>query len=960
MKASTSPLIYQSGEVEIDLGRQELCVRGVRVPIGRRSFEIIETLVRSAGELVTKDELMARVWPGAIVEENTLQVHISAVRKALGPDRGMLKTESGRGYRLLGTWTMSRDATQVGGVDGGSAVAPSVPPLSNNLPAAGTNLIGRAAAVQELQHLLSAYRVITLTGPGGIGKTKLALELARNVLAQGYGDVWLVELASLSHPSLLAPAVASALGLRFGFVDVSAEIVARAIGQRKILLLLDNCEHVVDAAAAFAEMMIRLCPHATTLATSREVLRIDGEYVYRVPPLDVPDRQDTAASILSYGAVQLFIARTTAMHSAFVPDETNLPEVAGICQHLDGIPLAIEFAAARAAMLGVSEVASHLDNRFSLLSAGRRTTLARHQTLRAVLDWSYDLLTPSEQYLLRHLSIFSAGFTVEAATAIMRDTGHQTTVVDGIANLVAKSLVALDGSTSGSRWRLLETIRVYAFEKLRENGEAQRASRWHAEFFHDLLTPAGLVSPWEPSPEAVIRYNREIDNIRAALDWCFSSSGDASMGAAITAAFLPVWLHFALLTECRLRAETALAHLGDDPSGDTQLRMRLHIGRGITLTPTGSRRDEAATVLTEGLRIAEGLGDTISQMYALWGLWVTHAYMGNYRATEPIAEKLSRLAAESADPARSYLADRLMGTTMFYRGNQPKARAHLERVPDQYRRSLERPRMAWFGYELSDFAQSTLVRVLCLQGFLDQARNLAQTCIDRTQLASHKLGLCYTLAAAGTMAFTINDLDAAAQYVTLLVSAATALDLTFWKTMARAQAGMLLVRQGNYEAGVRVQRQSLEAFDKAGGMSRYPAFLGTLADGLAALGRMDEARLALDHALTRADRDGEEWCIPDLLCKNGELALREPGPSSILAAEDSFGRAFTMARQQGALLWELRSAFHLARLRVTQERPEDARQILAPVYGQFVEGFEAADLRAAKTLLDSLPTGRHT
>jgi tetratricopeptide (TPR) repeat protein len=271
-----------------------------------------------------------------------------------------------------------------------------------------------------------------------------------------------------------------------------------------------------------------------------------------------------------------------------------------------------------------------------------------------------------------------------------------------------------------------------------------------------------------------------------------------------------------------------------------------------------------------------------------------------------------------------------------------------------------RPQIAWFGEDPSDTAQATLVIVLCLQGFLDQARHVTQICIDRMQLASQKLGLCYTLAeAACPMAFMTNDLDAAAQYVTLFVNVATALDLAYLKTLARAQAGLLLVRQGDYEAGVNALRESLEAFDKAGGTSRYSSFLSALAEGLAGLGRTDEARLTLDQALARADRNGEEGFIPPLLCRKGALALQEPGPSSIIAGEDCFGRALTMARQQGALLWELRSALHLARLRVTQKRPEDARQILAPVYGQFVEGFETVNLRAAKTLLDSLPAGRH-
>lgn len=954
VEATTSQLIYESGQLEVDLARRELRVRGVPVPIGGRAFEIIEVLVQAAGELVTKNDLMKRVWPGAIVEENTLWVHISAVRKALGPDRGMLKTVAGRGYRLIGTWHSSRGGSPTGEVALRPILAPSPTVLLNNLPAASTNLIGRDQAVQELLDLLSAYRVITLTGPGGIGKTKLAVETAREMLALGHNDVWLVELASLMEPDLLPSAVASALGLRIEVADRTAEVVARAIGNRKILLLLDNCEHIVEAAARYAETMIRLCPYATILATSREVLRIDGEHVFRVPPLDVPDERVTPDDILRSSAVQLFVERTTATQSAFLPDEKNLPDIASICQRLDGIPLAIEFAAARAATLGVSQVNSHLHDRFNLLTAGRRTTLARHQTLRAALDWSYDLLTASEQRLLRHLSIFPAGFTLEAATAVIGSAGHETAVMDSIANLVDKSLAMLDASASGGRWRLLETIRAHGLEKLRENGEAEGALRRHAEYFRALLTPAGTVSPMEPGLEAVIRYGREIDNIRAALDWCFSPAGDVSIGTAITALFVPMWVHLALIAECRRRTEHALVRPGGS-NDDASTRMLLHIGLGITLNHTGGRSDEALKMLTKGLHIAEKLGDVVSQMYALWALWVTYGYKGNFRATEPFAEKFFRFAVEAADPARGYLADRLMGTSMHYRGHQPKARKHLDQVADQYRRSLERPHCAWFGYNLSDFAQSTLARVLCMQGYLDQARNLAQACIDRTQLARQKVGLSFSLAeAACPIALMLDDMEAASRHVALLVNVTAELDLTYWKTVAGCLQGVLLVKQGNFDAGLAALRASLEVCDEFGGTSRYPMYLGAVSKALSELGQMKEARDVLDQALARADRDGEEWCVADLLCSKGELAERESGPSSLLEAERCFSKAYTTARQQGARLWELRSARHLARLRVGQKRPEDAWDILAPAYGQFVEGFETADLRAAKSMLESL------
>jgi non-specific serine/threonine protein kinase len=401
MPAQGRHLVYESDGWELDLARHELRARGVAVPLGNRAFQIFAVLVQSAGELVTKDELMARVWPGAIVEENKLQVHISAVRKALGPDRGTLRTSFGRGYRLVGNWTIRKESTPADP----AALDPTrkpVQPFLTNLPAAASEVIGRTAAVRQLQEFLCAYREITLTGPGGIGKTTLALEVARNLFPAFNGDCWLVDVVSLSDPGLVPSMVAGVLGLRLGGEEISGESVARAIGGKKLLLVLDNCEHVIDAAARLAETVVRLCAATSIVATSREVLRIEGEHVYRVPPLDVPSQhQEESDIVLGHSAVQLFIARARALDSDFSPHGHNLPAIAAICRHLDGIPLAIEFAAARAAMLGPELVLSRLDERFRLLTGGRRSALPRHQTLRATLDWSYELLSEAERCLLR-------------------------------------------------------------------------------------------------------------------------------------------------------------------------------------------------------------------------------------------------------------------------------------------------------------------------------------------------------------------------------------------------------------------------------------------------------------------------------------------------------------------------------------------------------------------------------
>jgi predicted ATPase/DNA-binding winged helix-turn-helix (wHTH) protein len=553
--------VYETGDCEVDLARREFRARGIIVPLGSRAFEIVETLIQSPGELVTKDELINRVWSGAIVEENTLQVHISAIRKALGPNRGLLKTESGRGYRLLGRWTPRENSVPAFSI--GTERVP-IPQRSINLTPT-SDLIGQAATVQRIQSLLSAYRVVTLTGPGGIGKTALALGAAQGVVSEFDSGCWVVELGSLSDPNLVPSTVIGVLGLKLAGEASSAEAVARAIGGQNLLLVLDNCEHVIDAAADFTERLVRLCPHTTVLATSREVLRIAGEFVYRIPPLEVPaaDREDPD-DILGHSAVDLFMARTKALDMDFSTHPENLPAIAAICRHLDGIPLAIEFAAARAAALGVSQVAVGLRDRFALLTSGRRTALPRHRTLRATFDWSYDLLPKAERLLLCRLAVFPGGFTREAAIAIMKDTGAEApAVVDGIANLVTKSLVTLDNSTA--RWSLLETTRAYALEKLTADGEADTAARQHAEYLRDLLGPSSdRGSPL--SDEDLARRLREIDNVRAALDWSFSAVGDPAIGVDLTAAYAPIWL--------RIRSSKALSRRRSLASGSWMRRSK--------------------------------------------------------------------------------------------------------------------------------------------------------------------------------------------------------------------------------------------------------------------------------------------------------------------------------------------------------------------------------------------------
>jgi predicted ATPase/DNA-binding winged helix-turn-helix (wHTH) protein len=831
--------VYVSGSCEVDLARRELRVRGEAVPLGSRAFEILELLVQSSGELVSKSDLISRVWQRSNVEENTLHFHISAIRKMLGPDREMLKTIPGQGYRLLGDWGIQQQV--------GSGEHPSIEtalsliqPIQSNLPAMASELIGRSAALEHLRGLLLAHRVVTLTGLGGIGKSKLALEVARRLVPNFEGNAWWVELVSLSTAELVPSSVAKVLGLRLGG-DIHPETVARAIGERNLLLVLDNCEHLVDAVARLTETLVSQCPRISILTTSREALRIEGEYIYRVPPLEVPPPQENSPDhILGYSAVELFITRTSSIDHDFSPNEEDLATIAAICRRLDGIPLAIEFASARAATLGVKEVASRLDDRFGLLTFGHRTALPRHQTLRAALDWSYELLSEPERSLLRRVAVFRAGFSVEAATAVTIDTDSApTAIVDGVAGLVVKSLVARDASAHPPRWRLLETIRAYALEKLAATGEAEPCLRRHAEFFRDLLGGSTSSGYSEPTGSEMAQRVREIDNVRAALDWAFSPRGDMELGAVLTAACGPVWLHLSLMAECRERCECALRCFKSSPDLDERIRMRLALALGLALSYATDSVDRAWVALSEALEISERLGDTEMQLRALWGMWNFRIERGEHRVTRDLAERFSETARHTGNPDDVLVSDRLLGTTLHYEGCQREARRYLERFLDHYVAEGNQRHMMWVRLDQRFTARCYLARTLLLQGLADQAKWHARLAFEDAQAAGHDLTICFYFSeVAHPIATLTGDLEAAARNVSALIEFSAKQSLMYWTRYGPCLQAVLLIRRGEFVEGTALLSDSLETFRRTGKTLFYLTLLGTLAEGLAESGQV--------------------------------------------------------------------------------------------------------------------------
>ena len=950
MSEASANLVYACEQWEIDLGRRELRSRGIPVPLGGRAFEIVTVLVQSATELVTKDHMMERVWPGAIVGEGTLHVHISAVRKALGQDRTMLKTVSGRGYRLLGSWTpQQREGTA-------PPVHSSLTRTSgtaNNFPPLITRLIGRAAAAQFVRDLISAYRVVTLTGPGGIGKTSLAIKAVRYLLPDFEDGGWIVELASLFDPGLVPSTVASTLGLKLAG-EISAELVARAVGGRHLVLVLDNCEHVIDAVANLAETFTRLCPRTTIVATSREVLRVDGESVYRVPPLDVPALGQAAPDyIMQYSAVELFVARTKALNAGFSPQAEDLASIATICRHLDGIPLAIEFAAARAAVLSVQGVAAGLRDRFALLTAGRRTALARQRTLRATLDWSHELLPDAERRLLRRLAVFPGGFTIDAAAAVMTDTGFDASaVLDGIANLVAKSWVALDKSGGNARWALLETIRAYALEKLVDHAEADIAAEHHALYFRDLFTPQARSARSPLSDEDLARHVREIDNVRAALDWSFSA-GDQAIGIDLTAAYAPVWRHLSLMSECRERCERALFSLEPHVTANMRLRMELQIALAAAIFITMGPPEQAKILLTEAVETADALNDLNAQAAALSTLLAIYVLPGEYARARIVAERIEQIAHRIDDPVSLLAAYRELGATLLTSGRPREAQQYLERILRAPATPGDRRGVIYYNSNDHAVARAMLARALWIQGLTDRALHEARLSLKELQDTDHQLQLCPILYhGICRIATMTGDFATADREIAHLIEVAKSLNAHLWETAGRFLKGKLLVERGEFAQGLLVLRDAFETGGRTWRLS-YPEFKGTLALGLAGTGRLDEALVALDDAMAAEREDGHGWFAPELLRIKGEVLLQQAADRS--TAEDCFNQAAQMAREQGALFWELRVALSVARLRVSQGRHHEARAPLASVYDRFTEGFATADLQAARTLLEGLP-----
>jgi predicted ATPase/DNA-binding winged helix-turn-helix (wHTH) protein len=916
------------------------------IPLGGRALDVLIALTERAGEVVTNKELIARVWQDLNVEEANLRVHISTIRKALGDGQGgarYISSVAGRGYCFVAPTRHSSE--------GGAS-----PPTATDdgglkkLPRRLSRMVGREDAVMKLAAQLMRRRFVSIVGPGGIGKTTVAVAVAHELFTGFEGAVVFVDLGVLTNSKLVSAAVASTLGFMARASDPLGSIIA-FLGDKKLLLILDSCEHVIDAVATLAERVVDEAPQTHVLTTSREALRVRGEHVHLLYSLEGPPEDDslTAAEALAYPAAELFMERAVA--SGHSPDLTDADArtIARICRKLDGIALAIELVASRVGPLGIRGTAELLDSRFGLLWQGRRTALPRHETLNAMLDWSYNLLSDQEKVVLSRLSVFVGDFSLPAACFVASGDEDDAQSAGVMLDLVEKSLVSARAIGSATYYRLLDITRAYASSKLVRRGEMDTIARRHAMFFSRFLQNAIIPDPRFGDSD-LSAFSLHVGNARAALEWALSEHGDVAIAIPLAASATPLFMGLSLSGECRRWSERAVAIL-DDANRGTRREMILQEALAVSVMDTGTGGDNGLirSAFERALTVAEALGDQPHQLQLLAGLNLFSNRLGDLRNSRAAAERGAAIALALSDPAGAMWAEWMLGISHSFEGNQAEAQLRFEQGFSLAADHVGiRPN--YFGYDHHVRALLAFSRTLWLRGFSDRAVDAAQKAIDEAVLRDHPVSLCIALIYTSSLFLWIGDLPRARGLIERLISCAGRYSLESFRAAGFAMNGKLAIASDDTGTGIPLLQDALKTIEESFCLL-VPSVTGALAEGLWKAKQLEKALFTVDGAITHGKSHGVKLDLPDLLRIKSLVSLAR---NERKTAVDCLNEAIEIARSQSALAWELRSAIVLARLHAEAGKRDLARRDIAAVYDRFTEGFQTADLKLARSLRENL------
>jgi predicted ATPase/DNA-binding winged helix-turn-helix (wHTH) protein len=919
------------GEFELAPVARTLWRRGEPLKLGSRALDILIALASRPGQIVSKDDLTQLVWRGAFVDETALRVGISAVRKALGNggDR-YITTVPGRGYCfVLDVETTATKPT------------PERPHFKRlkpqRLPAQIARVVGRDEVIVALAAEATRRRLLSLVGPGGIGKTTVAVAVADRLRA-AFDAVGFVELAPTQNGTQMSTAAAAALGLDLRLQKSPVDEIAAAVADRRVLIVLDNCEHVVDLVAAFVEGLLSSARGVTILATSRERLRAEGEWVHQLSPLDAPPESSTlsAEEARGYPAAEMFEERAAFALGGYQISDADAPYVAEICRRLDGIALAIELAAGRLPGLGVQGLANSLEDCFSILTHGRRTALPRHQTLRATLDWSYRLLSPEDQAALRRLSVFNGSFTVEDAAFVMGVRFGEAN--DRLTSLLDKSLVTTRPEDRTFRYRLLDTTRAYGQDKLEESGEANPLRRRHAQRFLQVCRAS------TPDEEGQSSLRQATADIRAALDWSLVRGGDLSLGVDLASAATPVFLRLSLLREHRKHLDLALAHIS--ASADTALMTEAALRSEMTLRTavaqaeyyTEGREIAPEKQLLRAREIARNIGDKTHELKVLWMLYGQAGNVGSYRQALMYAQLFEATARGSTDSTTRFRCNRMLARALGDLGQHTLTQQHVEQALRSGPAAI--PRVALHAYEIDDriAARAILARTLWLRGYPDDAKTVAEQCIAEALHVGHEQSTCWAIAFnLCPVAIWRGDFGQAETLVSILLE--------------RSQQ----VFQHYHEWGLLYRRFLVQATSALGQVdavwhSDVKPEIPAQADLFATF----DGGFAGPDPLARARADEDIWCAPELLRAWAYRLVLSGDKTAQGAAEAILLRSLGLAKRQDAKAWELRAATSLALLHLRSGRIPEARAVLEPALKQFKQGHDTRDVHAAINVRSAL------
>jgi len=945
---------FSFGPFSLSPGERILRKDGTIVPLGGRAFDMLVAMVDRNGTVVTTEELMAIAWPGVIVVDSNVRVQVANLRRTLGCGRDgarYIANVAGRGYCFV------EPVRQIDSVEHPSPTSsePDAAPPATTVeeakqtagslsifPAPLEGAIGREACVAELAQVVHERRLVTVVGAAGAGKTTLATLVAHAIDAFD-GCMFFVDLSVVEREEMVTEALASAVGFMPSGGDLLPGLLD-VLAAKRALIVLDNCEHVISAAAFLCQQIVHGTRNVFLLNTSREALRVREEFVYLLRPLAFPPHAErlTTEQAMTWPAIQLFMERASEGGARGGMSDDEAQTVAALCSRLDGNPLAIGLVASRVGSYGIKGVADLFASQLALQWQGRRHDSPRHQTVEALIDWSHNLLPERDRQVLQRLSVFSGAFSVEAAVAVTSDQAIDAFQVrEAVGNLVDKSLVAVSGESDETHLRLLETTKAYAAARLARLPGGDRFARRHALYYAEQLRKLSDVQR-RTRAEGERPRMLEIGNIRTAIEWAFSAGHDPTLATTMWCMAAPFFLELSLIRECKRTCERAINELPDQFQS-TATELRLLDLTAITYFAGADYEGALKQVLERGFELSRQLGDNESMFHFLTGLHLAMITTGEFESSLLVCEQYSALASGLGGPTEALISRWMAGSSQHYTGDLRGAEQSFAASAELLVQPGIRP-LRYFEVMKEIIASINTARVKWALGMPTQALQLASNVID----AGRKLP--GSLAMRVTLCFHILLIHGFYEQARALTEELENLSIDY-NTSVRRQVinvvkGFLLSYLGQNEPAVHHLQQCLAMLPPPKMSVVRTDALQALAEAQRASGDATGALASINEAIELARATKGEFNYPDLLRTKAEV-LMSASRGAPEEVEGLLSEALDRARKQGALSWELRIALTLSKARVARGRLQEARDILEQVYSRFTEGFETNDLRAA-------------